>query len=427
MTGASLTGASLFTGGGLADLGMMGAGIDMRWGIEHHAETARWCERAFGHPVRAVDIRHADPADFEAVDVLHASPSCPSFSVAKTGGVETENDKELARAMIRFIRALQPRVVTLENVWGYRRSYSWLILWFALREMGYGLGVWHLNSADYGVPQTRRRMIVAAVRDGQDDVSPPPKTHTPTGDLFARRWVGWYEAIEDLVPTCPPSQLASWQRDRLPSELTTFLIMTGNTANGVYASGTMPRAVLVSEQLADKSEPDRSKRKLVMRHGDARSITVDTSGNPKSGNPKRVLLIDGQKSGVGRLSEGQCSLNTADGDSPAFTITAATGTKRPLRAVLVGPNANTTSGAGIYADQGQLAHAVRAPGGGRVLRAVLPGARTVRLTMRCLARFQSVPDSYPLPESRTLAARIIGNGVPCLLMRRLYEHLIRLA
>ena len=49
------------------------------------------------------------------------------------------------------------------------------------------------------------------------------------------------------------------------------------------------------------------------------------------------------------------------------------------------------------------------------------GARVVSMTPRCLARFQSVPDDYRLPTKRTLAARVVGNMVPPLLMQRIAE------
>jgi site-specific DNA-cytosine methylase len=56
----------------------------------------------------------------------------------------------------------------------------------------------------------------------------------------------------------------------------------------------------------------------------------------------------------------------------------------------------------------------------RDMRAVV-GARVVSMTPRALARFQSVPDWYELPDKRTLAARVIGNMVPPLLMQRIGE------
>ncbi len=54
--------------------------------------------------------------------------------------------------------------------------------------------------------------------------------------------------------------------------------------------------------------------------------------------------------------------------------------------------------------------------GGRP-RAWLSRGRVVSMTPRALARFQSLPDSYVLPEKKSLACKGIGNGVPCDLMR----------
>jgi site-specific DNA-cytosine methylase len=43
------------------------------------------------------------------------------------------------------------------------------------------------------------------------------------------------------------------------------------------------------------------------------------------------------------------------------------------------------------------------------------------MTPRALARMQSVPDWYVLPGKVALACKIIGNGVPCLMMQRIME------
>lgn len=47
--------------------------------------------------------------------------------------------------------------------------------------------------------------------------------------------------------------------------------------------------------------------------------------------------------------------------------------------------------------------------------------RCVRLTSQCLARLQSFPDTYKLPDKPSLAATVIGNAVPPLLMQRIVE------
>jgi DNA (cytosine-5)-methyltransferase 1 len=59
-------------------------------------------------------------------------------------------------------------------------------------------------------------------------------------------------------------------------------------------------------------------------------------------------------------------------------------------------------------------------GASTIARALVPH-RVVKMTPRALARFQSFPDWYELPEHNALACKIIGNAVPPLLMRRVME------
>jgi DNA (cytosine-5)-methyltransferase 1 len=60
----------------------------------------------------------------------------------------------------------------------------------------------------------------------------------------------------------------------------------------------------------------------------------------------------------------------------------------------------------------------------RPARAWLDTGRVVKLTPRALARFQTVPDWYVLPDAAAPACKIVGNGVAVLLAQRLAEGLI---
>lgn len=61
--------------------------------------------------------------------------------------------------------------------------------------------------------------------------------------------------------------------------------------------------------------------------------------------------------------------------------------------------------------------------GGANPRAWLDSGRVVALNERCLARFQSLPDWYELPEQKSLACKLIGNMWPALMAQRVYESL----
>lgn len=384
-----MTGATLFTGFGGADLGMRDAGLEMLWGIEYDDAIAA-VARENGLSVTTGDVTKVNPGDYDAIDCLHASPPCPSFSVAKAGGKETNQDIEIAMSVVRFIEHFRPKVFTLENVWGYRKSESWLAIYRALVAMGYGIGHAKLNAADYGVPQSRERMIVWAMRDGRVLPAPTP-THAkypPKPGLFGdtlNKWIGWYEAIEDLIPDLPDSQLAPWQLKRLPEELTTLIIGENPNARGdcrtrdepmktiaAQQAGGLPRAVLVETNANDTSGHP------IERGSDEPSGTVKTGLN----HVPRAVLVDG------KLGSHSTYLATAPAPAPAFTVTTSHN-NRDLKA--------TT------------------------------GTRVVQMTPRCLARFQSFPDSYVLPEKRSLATKGIGNAVPPMLVQRAYQHFLSLA
>lgn len=364
--------ATLFTGGGLADIGIEQAGFEMAWGIEIVPDIADVARRNLNHKIIAADILTVDPATLDRVDALHASPPCPNFSQAKAGRRETEADKALARQVARFVEVLRPKIFTLENVWAYRISESWGIIRDALYLAGYWLDIGHVNSADHGVPQTRKRMIVRALLGQMVPYLP-----------LAGRWVGWYEAIEDLIPDLPETELANWQKAGLSDDLHDVLI-----AQGGYDGKVVQRSI---------EEP---------------AFTVTANGNQVNG--VKAILANSQNAGR-YLSRREFE--------PAFTITNA-GKGMP--------------GALLFTDQygrpnnHENRTAQRRPGtepsfmvtaSNKSDWRVVTETRTVAITPRALGRFQTLPNWYRLPEKKSLTCEIIGNGVPCKLAKAIYRGL----
>jgi len=336
------TGATLFSGFEGAGVGMRSAGVSMLWGIEKRADVAAVAE-ANGFNSIVADILEVDPATMERVDCLHASPPCTNASNAKANGRESELDEALAHKVVEFIRVLKPEFFTLENVWQYRKFVSFGIVLGALESLGYWVDIAHVNFADMGVPQNRRRLILRARLCAMLPRLPEPVRH-----------VGWYEAIEDLLPGLPESQFADWQIKRLPEEIATIL-----KSFLVHATDarTMP--------IVPGSEPAFT--------------TISTANMP------RAFLVDGKLSSS---THGK-SLQISDQGDPAGTVTAS-------------------------------------PSPARDARAWLSAGRVIKLTPRCLARFQSFDDSYLFPERNALACFGIGNAVPPLGMEKIYRGMVQL-
>lgn len=220
---------SLFSGGGGADLGAIAANLEPCESVEYDPAIAEVHRANIGGKMHVANILDCDPYRFEKPDLLHASPVCKQFSTANANKGEAQLDIDCAAKVAEFISVLQPRYFTLENVEAYRKSKSFHLITEALFKAGYFANWQVVNAADMGVPQSRRRLILMAVKDGFIPSLPQPTRH-----------IGWYEAIADKVHNLPDSKLADWQLRALPNEIKEHLFFS-------YKSETMGNADLISK------------------------------------------------------------------------------------------------------------------------------------------------------------------------------------
>jgi DNA adenine methylase len=394
--------ATMFSGGGLFDMGAQAAGLTPLWAVERNPDIAT-VYRA-NHPTVHLLVSDVCDVDYASLPVpgwLHASPVCTNASQAKqtgSGVQETWTDMQTANAVCQALELL-PRVFSLENVWGYRLFDAFRMITQHLRDLGYAWDFWHLNAADYGVPQTRKRLILVAKHDRLPPNRPEP-THRNGGDLFLPPWVSWYDALADLIPSLPPSELADWQVRRLrDNPATSFLVNSISSSGGKGYREEHEPAYTVMPQ------PFRPPRAVLVavngegstgRSADAPAATISAS---HSATKYRAVLVISAYSGTVAGAEGRQTDRPPTvffSPGPSGTVLCQSGARQPWRAMLLeGAQGATQTGDGA---------------GG-----------VVGLTPRALARLQSIPDSYHLPDHRILACRIIGDGVPPLLARRIVE------
>lgn len=229
-----------FSGGGLVEEGLKGI-IDPVVAVEYDRKISGVYRNNFGQHIVTADVRDVDPKELVKhidgeVEYFHASPVCKNYSQAKSNGGEVELDKETAKSTADFIDAVKPRVVTIENVKGYKDSEAMKIITQALDKNGYKWDADVYNAADFGGYTSRERLIVRAVKDGE--LPEKPKKQPRKG--------GWLEAVEDILPTLTEKKngVAPWMDARLKvdgidwQKVEKPLYVMGSA----YADGKIPHA-----------------------------------------------------------------------------------------------------------------------------------------------------------------------------------------
>lgn len=206
-----------FAGGGGASTGIeqaLGRPVDVA--INHdpqaiamhrinHPSTTHYTESVFKVDPEAITGN-------QPVGLLWASPDCTHHSKAKGGAPRSPRVRGLAWVVIRWARRVKPRVIMLENVeefedWGpllddgrpcpERRGTTFRLWVNQLRAAGYAVEWRQLRACDYGAPTTRKRLFVAARRDGLPIVWP-----RATHGLGLRPYRTAAECIDWSLP-CP--------------------------------------------------------------------------------------------------------------------------------------------------------------------------------------------------------------------------------
>ncbi len=160
------------------------------------------------------------------VDVVVGGPPCQSFSRvgrAKINDLRRQRKRErfiddyrnrLYKHFVRIVKSVDPQFFVMENVpeiasFENGQVKEQVIEDFA--KIGYETEVRTLNSAEFGVPQVRKRAILVGNRVGVqnpfpksthfDPASPRPVLETPLQNLDPYRTV--FEAVSDLPPLGP--------------------------------------------------------------------------------------------------------------------------------------------------------------------------------------------------------------------------------
>lgn len=114
------------------------------------------------------DVREADPDEMPDFDLLCGGFPCQSFSIAGHRGGFADPRGTLFFEIARLTAAKRPAYLLLENVPGllnHDRGRTFAAILHTLDGLGYGVEWQVLNSKDFGVPQSRKRVYLVGYLD----------------------------------------------------------------------------------------------------------------------------------------------------------------------------------------------------------------------------------------------------------------------
>lgn len=192
---------SLFSGAGGLDLGLIMAGNTIIWANDIDRDAVETYKENIGDHIICDDIKNVEIKDLPAADVVVGGFPCQGFSQANLLRTVEDDRNQLYKFFYNTIKIKQPKFFIAENVKGILSLGKGAVIKQIVADFeaaGYITTVNLVNMADYGVPQTRQRVIIIGQRVdlGTEMLFQfPVPTHSKTGTRL-KKWVSIKEAID---------------------------------------------------------------------------------------------------------------------------------------------------------------------------------------------------------------------------------------
>ncbi|MTW87419.1 DNA (cytosine-5-)-methyltransferase [Virgibacillus dakarensis] len=205
---------SLFSGCGGLDIGFKQNGFETVFATDNWQVACDTLEaNNISKQIVCSDVRNINFAELKQqegiIDCVIGGPPCPPYSQTrhyltnKKNGFKDEKAGFAVPEYFRAIKELNPKVFLFENVDGFMyKTHRDALEYLEQRagDLGYKVNYKVINSANYGVPQTRKRFICVGVKKGLPDFEFPEETHQdPTKELvFNQPWVTCGDVLADF-------------------------------------------------------------------------------------------------------------------------------------------------------------------------------------------------------------------------------------
>ncbi len=369
---------SLFSGAGGFSYGFSNAGLRPIFGAEINENACATYEDNIASSCHNIDLSVVDPNYFTKLlgnkkpFAVIGGPPCQGFS---TAGARDKHDprNQLIFNYLRIVAKLQPRWFIFENVEGLLTSGYGADIFSLVREflgLGYSVRVHKANLAAYGVPQTRKRVLIIGNNIGMDFCLPEEAYSYDSGKSKK-------QSIKPFAPTLDHAIAGLGTATRSRSEAASYLTSTADNSfdqlmragnNDGFVTEHFHASATKDEEMYALLEPGQTMKDLPPEHQHesykrrANRRVIDGTPSEKRG---------GAPSGIKRLN----------GDLQSLTITGA------------------------------------------ATREFLHPRENRPLTIRECARIQTFPDHYKFHGNAASVTQQIGNAVPPLAAKAIAEHI----
>jgi len=147
-----------------------------------------------------------NPTVFENIDLLAGGPPCPPFSKSrfylkdKPRALNDPKGEETVSSFFEAVKIVSPKAFLFENVAGitfksHKDAFDYIIT--KTKDLGYKFSFKIINTANYGVPQIRKRFFLVGTRD--EEFQFPIETHTKLPNKSSLKpWITSGEVLNDL-------------------------------------------------------------------------------------------------------------------------------------------------------------------------------------------------------------------------------------
>ncbi len=206
----------LFAGCGGMALGFKNAGFTSVLANEWDAAACETLRQNITDRVAHCAVEEIDT--YPQADIVVGGPPCQGFSNLGER-VPYDPRRQMWRHFIRAVEQSNATAFVMENVPPLLKSQEYVEVKRIAESLGYKVAAEVLNSADYGVPQTRKRAIIIGLR-GTKPSHPEPTHYDPERHGLLshglKPWMTVREAIGDLPPK--PTEL-NWHIGRNPTPM----------------------------------------------------------------------------------------------------------------------------------------------------------------------------------------------------------------